>query len=67
MLQQAVALGKRPHVIVGSPGRLVDHIANTKGFSLKVRPTATKPVQPSGCHWPHSRPVPIIPTHRLIE
>jgi ATP-dependent RNA helicase DDX47/RRP3 len=36
MVQQAVALGKRPHVIVGSPGRLVDHIANTKGFSLKV-------------------------------
>lgn len=38
MVQQAVALGKRPHVIVGSPGRIVDHIANTKGFSLKARP-----------------------------
>ena len=36
MMQQAVALGKRPHVIVGTPGRVVDHIANTKGFSLKV-------------------------------
>ena len=40
MMQQAVALGKRPHVIVGSPGRVVDHIANTKGFSLKVRSVA---------------------------
>jgi hypothetical protein len=37
MMRQAVALGKRPHVIVGSPGRVVDHISNTKGFSLKVR------------------------------
>lgn len=32
---QAVALAKRPHVIVGSPGRVVDHLQQTKGFSLK--------------------------------
>lgn len=41
MMQQAVAIGRRPHVLVGSPGRVVDHIANTKGFSLKVRACAT--------------------------
>lgn len=36
MMAQAIALGKRPHVIVGTPGRVVDHLSNTKGFSLKL-------------------------------
>lgn len=35
MVTQAMALAKRPHVIVASPGRLVDHLENTKGFHLK--------------------------------
>lgn len=30
MMQQSVALGKRPHVIAGTPGRVVDHMCNTK-------------------------------------
>ncbi|TYJ11752.1 hypothetical protein E1A91_A11G297600v1 [Gossypium mustelinum] len=34
-MQQQIALGKRPHIIVGTPGRLVDHLTNTKGFSLR--------------------------------
>ena len=36
MVTQAVALAKKPHIIVGTPGRLVDHIENTKGFSLRT-------------------------------
>lgn len=48
MMQQAVAVGKRPHVLVGTPGRVVDHIANTKGFSLKVRATS-RPLAPHAC------------------
>lgn len=36
MMQQALVLGKRPHVLVGTPGRIIDHLSNTKGFSLKV-------------------------------
>lgn len=36
MMQQAIVLGKRPHVLVGTPGRIIDHLSNTKGFSLKV-------------------------------
>lgn len=32
---QAVALAKKPNVIVATPGRLVDHLENTKGFSLR--------------------------------
>ncbi|CAK7563071.1 MAG: ribosomal RNA processing protein [Sporothrix epigloea] len=32
---QTIALGKRPHVIVATPGRLLDHLEKTKGFSLK--------------------------------
>lgn len=30
MMHQAVALGKRPHIITGTPGRIVDHLCNTK-------------------------------------
>lgn len=36
MIPQAIALGKRPHVIVATPGRLYDHLTNTKGFSLRT-------------------------------
>lgn len=36
MMAQAIALGRRPHVIVGTPGRVVDHLSNTKGFNLKL-------------------------------
>ena len=36
MITQAVALAKKPHVIIGTPGRLVDHLENTKGFSLRT-------------------------------
>lgn len=35
MMSQAISLGKKPHVIVATPGRLLDHLENTKGFSLK--------------------------------
>ena len=35
MVQQAILLAKRPHVVVGTPGRLVDHLKNTKGFSVR--------------------------------
>lgn len=35
MVDQAVALAKRPHIIVATPGRLNDHLENTKGFSLR--------------------------------
>ncbi|KAI6704091.1 hypothetical protein NL676_013227 [Syzygium grande] len=36
MVQQAIALAKRPHIVVGTPGRLLDHLSNTKGFSLRT-------------------------------
>lgn len=35
MVSQAIALSKNPHVVVGTPGRMADHLANTKGFHLK--------------------------------
>ncbi|KAK4488330.1 hypothetical protein RD792_004087 [Penstemon davidsonii] len=34
IVQQSILLGKRPHIVVATPGRLVDHLSNTKGFSL---------------------------------
>lgn len=36
MMSQAISLAKRPHIIVGTPGRVADHLANTKGFTLKA-------------------------------
>lgn len=35
MMPQSIALGKKPHVVVATPGRLLDHLENTKGFSLR--------------------------------
>ena len=35
IMSQSVALAKRPHIVVATPGRLNDHLENTKGFSLR--------------------------------
>ncbi|XP_068674094.1 probable ATP-dependent RNA helicase DDX47 [Montipora foliosa] len=36
MMSQALMLAKKPHIIIASPGRLIDHLENTKGFSLRT-------------------------------
>lgn len=35
MPTQQIALAKRPHIVIGTPGRLLDHLETTKGFSLR--------------------------------
>lgn len=35
-VQQAIQLAKKPHIIVATPGRLNDHLKETKGFSLRT-------------------------------
>jgi ATP-dependent RNA helicase DDX47/RRP3 len=35
MVSQAMSLSKKPHIVIGTPGRVVDHLSNTKGFNLK--------------------------------
>ncbi|KAJ4825082.1 hypothetical protein Tsubulata_035780 [Turnera subulata] len=35
-VQQTIELAKRPHIVVATPGRLLDHLTNTKGFSLRT-------------------------------
>ncbi|XP_011159896.1 probable ATP-dependent RNA helicase DDX47 [Solenopsis invicta] len=35
MHAQGMILEKKPHIIIATPGRLVDHLENTKGFNLR--------------------------------
>ena len=64
MMAQTIALGKRPHIIVGTPGRVVDHLSNTKVRILLLLQAvgglrcllllllvATGPCQAQDCSW----------------
>lgn len=35
MVAQSMLLGKGPHIVIATPGRLLDHMENTKGFNLR--------------------------------
>jgi len=36
LMQQAISISKKPHIIIGTPGRVTDHLQNTKGFNLNA-------------------------------
>lgn len=36
MVAQAMHLAKKPHILIATPGRLLDHLEKTKGFNLKA-------------------------------
>lgn len=33
-MKQVIELSKKPSVIISTPGRLLDHLNNTKGFNV---------------------------------
>ena len=35
MMKQGLALAKKPHIVIATPGRLADHIQNTDTVSFK--------------------------------
>ena len=52
MMAQAIAIAKRPHVIVGTPGRVVDHLSNTKASRLLRRRRQRRPRLTGQCSTP---------------
>lgn len=36
IVAQQIALAKRPHIVIATPGRLQDHLTSTKGFNLRT-------------------------------
>lgn len=34
-MKQVLELSKKPSIIVATPGRILDHLQNTKGFNFK--------------------------------
>lgn len=34
-MKQVLEIAQKPNIIVATPGRILDHLQNTKGFHLK--------------------------------
>jgi ATP-dependent RNA helicase DDX47/RRP3 len=59
-MAQAIALAKRPHVIVGTPGRVMDHLTNTKASVRDLRSVggSARPSSPGLLAAPAAAPHP---------
>ena len=67
MMSQSISISKRPHIIIATPGRLEDHLANTKGFSLKQLKFLASGLPPSAFRWAYSHSKVMDEADRLLD
>ncbi|KAH9063498.1 DEAD-domain-containing protein [Lactarius vividus] len=67
IVTQSIALAKKPHIIVATPGRLKDHLENTKGFSLRSLRFLVSSTPPAGSSCSTARSELSLPQQVLDE
>jgi ATP-dependent RNA helicase DDX47/RRP3 len=66
-MTQKVALAKRPHIVVATPGRLLKHLEDTKGFNLKSLKFLVRGIMTKTASFPHRNVQVMDEADRLLD